>query len=206
MVKIKVKKLHPEAVIPKFMNKGDAGADLTATSVEIKNGHIIYGLGIATEIPNGYCMKIYPRSSIYKAVLRLANNTGIIDSKFREEIKLIFDINTNVFFERYLERKSMLQFTWEDMYKPPHQRLIRDKITEEDIIKAKNDYISYTYDDYLKEIIYHPTTGAFYRVGDRIGQAVIEKLVPIDYIEVQELDMNNDRGGGFGSTDRKREE
>lgn len=39
-----------------------------------------------------------------------------------------------------------------------------------------------------------------YEVGDRIGQLVIVPYKALNPIEVEELDMNNDRGGGFGST------
>jgi len=84
MVKIKVKKLHDDAVIPKFMNDSDACADVTATSIEFKNDKVIYGIGLAVEIPKGYCMKIYPRSSINKTSLRLCNDVGIIDSNGKE--------------------------------------------------------------------------------------------------------------------------
>ena len=34
---------------------------------------------------------IYPRSSIYKSILRLANNTGILDSGYRGNLKGAFD-------------------------------------------------------------------------------------------------------------------
>ena len=53
---IKVKKLHPNAVIPSYSKVGDAGMDLTITS-EIENTtfSVSYGFGIAMEIPKNYC-------------------------------------------------------------------------------------------------------------------------------------------------------
>lgn len=50
------------------------------------------GTGIAVEIPDGYCMKLYVRSS-YGAhrKLRLSNSVGIIDSSYRGEVKALFD-------------------------------------------------------------------------------------------------------------------
>lgn len=39
-----------------------------------------------------------------------------------------------------------------------------------------------------------------YHAGDRIGQLIILPLPNIEPIEVEELDMNENRGGGFGST------
>lgn len=42
---------------------------------------------------------LYPRSSIIKTPFRLANSVGIIDSGYRGNIKAIFDININEYFE-----------------------------------------------------------------------------------------------------------
>ena len=58
---MKVKKLVPNAVIPKRAKPGDAGMDLTAVSYqydEVNDNHI-YGTGIATEIPEGYVGVVY---------------------------------------------------------------------------------------------------------------------------------------------------
>ena len=52
-MKVKVKKLVENAVIPTYAKPGDAGLDLTATYVEIKGDNIIYGCGLAIEIPKG---------------------------------------------------------------------------------------------------------------------------------------------------------
>ena len=54
-MEVRIKKLHKDAVIPKYAKEGDAGLDLTATSVEYdKHGNIVYGTGLAFEIPEGY--------------------------------------------------------------------------------------------------------------------------------------------------------
>lgn len=138
-MEIKVKKLVPEAVLPRFIYSTDAGADMTAISIEFKDDLVIYGTGLAFEIPDGYCMQIYPRSSIFKYGLELVNSVGIIDSEYIGEVKFIF-------------------------------RRINDTI---------------------------------YKIGDRIGQAMIRQLIPTNYIEVNEL-KSTERGiGGFGSTDSK---
>lgn len=91
---INVKKLHPDAVIPKYAKDGDAGLDLTAVSVQFEGGgggRLVYDTGLAFEIPKGYAGLVFPRSSIFKTDLRLANGVGIIDSGYRNSIKFIFD-------------------------------------------------------------------------------------------------------------------
>lgn len=91
-MKVKIKKLHPSAVIPKYSKPGDAGADLTAISMEYDNNTdtVTFGFGIALEIPDGHYGMIVPRSSIYKTNMFLSNHCGIVDSNFRGEIKAIF--------------------------------------------------------------------------------------------------------------------
>lgn len=87
---VRVKKLCTEAVIPQYAHSTDAGLDLTATSVEYKNGNYIYGTGLAIEIPDGYVGLIFPRSSNCKKDLLLTNSVGVIDSGYRGEIKFVF--------------------------------------------------------------------------------------------------------------------
>jgi len=62
-MKVKIKKIQNTAVIPRYANPGDAGMDFTATSIiKTDENQIIYGTGIAMEIPDGYVGLIYPRS------------------------------------------------------------------------------------------------------------------------------------------------
>lgn len=94
-MKVKIKKLVENAVIPSYSKPGDAGMDLTITSIEhIDTEHIKYGFGLAFEIPPGYVGKIYPRSSCYKQRQILSNCVGILDSGYRGEVGAIF-IGTN---------------------------------------------------------------------------------------------------------------
>lgn len=90
MLQIKIKKLHENAVIPCYASHGDAGMDLTATSREFIEDILTYGTGLAIEIPEGYVGLIFPRSSIYKQQLVLANSIGVIDSGYRGEIMCKF--------------------------------------------------------------------------------------------------------------------
>lgn len=90
MVKIKVKKLHPNAVLPQKMTDGAIGFDLTATDlVQKTQDTTIYGTGLAFEIPKGYGMFIFPRSSCYKHNAMMANSVAVIDNDYRGEVKVI---------------------------------------------------------------------------------------------------------------------
>ena len=89
-INVKIKKLVPEATIPKYAFKTDAGCDVIATSRKITHNFIEYGTGIAFDIPEGYYIEIFPRSSISKYNLLLCNSVGIIDEQYKGEIKFRF--------------------------------------------------------------------------------------------------------------------
>ena len=92
----KIKKLSEHAVIPKYSQEGDAAMDLVAVSInQISPTLFKFGTGLAFEIPEGHVGLVYPRSSITKTNLRLANSVGIIDSKYRGEVSFIFDKISN---------------------------------------------------------------------------------------------------------------
>ena len=90
-IKVKIKKTHPDAVIPRYAKVGDAGLALPATSMYFDEyGNICYGTGLAFEIPEGYVGLIFPRSSICKEQLLLSNAVGVIDSGYRGEVSFKF--------------------------------------------------------------------------------------------------------------------
>lgn len=95
-MKVKIKKLHKNAVIPKYAKEGDAGMDLTATSKKVNISYttgfdsITYGTGISLEIPSGHVGLLFPRSSLSKTDLILGNHVGVIDSGYRGEVMMKF--------------------------------------------------------------------------------------------------------------------
>jgi len=91
-MKVKIKKLVSNAVVPKYAKEGDAALDLTATSIEPSMDQIVYGTGLAVEIPKGHVGLLFPRSSVVKTELSLANSVGVIDSGYRGEIKFVFNL------------------------------------------------------------------------------------------------------------------
>ena len=91
-MKVNIKKVHPNAIIPSYAKSGDAGMDLVATSIISDTPtQITYGLGIALEIPNGFVGLVFPRSSIRKTRLQLSNSVGVIDSGYRGELQATFN-------------------------------------------------------------------------------------------------------------------
>lgn len=90
MKSIRVKRLVPEAVLPKKAHASDAGFDLVATSCKVEDGMYVYGTGLAFEIPEGYVGLVFPRSSIAKKDLILSNSVGVIDSGYRGEVMAKF--------------------------------------------------------------------------------------------------------------------
>ena len=93
-VVVKIKKLVDNAVIPFYAHDGDMGMDLVATSMEYdeKHDYIVYHTGIAVEIPKGYGGFLFPRSSVCKKTLDMANCVGVIDSDYRGEVSAVFRI------------------------------------------------------------------------------------------------------------------
>ena len=90
-INVKIKKLNPNAVVPKYAKNGDAGMDLVITSVISENTlDISYGFGISMEIPDGFLGLVFPRSSVRKYDLLLSNCVGVIDSGYRGELQATF--------------------------------------------------------------------------------------------------------------------
>ena len=98
-VPVKVKKLDPRAIIPKYQRDGDAGFDFHAL-LEDGLGYIkvesnqqkIINTGISCTIPVGYEIQVRPRSGLaYKYEITVTNSPGTIDSGYviPNEIKII---------------------------------------------------------------------------------------------------------------------
>ncbi len=86
MLVVNFKKLHADAQLPVKGSEHAACFDVYATSIEVdQNSVATYGLGFATEIPQGWRGVIVPRSNISKHPWVLANSIGIVDSDYRGE-------------------------------------------------------------------------------------------------------------------------
>lgn len=91
-MKIKFKKVKPNAVVPRYITDGAAGMDLRAClehPVVIGRGdRMLISTGLAIELPSAnYAALVYPRSGLAsKHGVTLANCVGVVDSDYRGEI------------------------------------------------------------------------------------------------------------------------
>lgn len=86
-MKIKVKKLYPDAKIPTYAHPGDAGMDLySQETVTIGPGQArSLPVGVSMEIPDGYVGLVWEKSGLaFKYGIQLLG--GVIDSGFRGEL------------------------------------------------------------------------------------------------------------------------
>lgn len=91
-VNAKVKRLHPDAVIPQYAHSGDSGFDLVAVEdVIVEPGETVkVPTGLAFEIPAGYEIQVRPRSGITTKT-RLRVQLGTVDSGYRGEVSVMVD-------------------------------------------------------------------------------------------------------------------
>lgn len=177
---VKIKKLSDKAVIPAYAHVTDAGMDIVATRKWTdKYGNICYGTDLAFELPEGYVMLIFPRSSVSKYDLTLANSVGVLDCGYHGE--LIFKFKPALAVSEIGNPESDPEDeTWD--------------LDDEEIgisIPGITPYINpNAY--YIENKVYE--------VGDRIGQIIILPYPSIEFEEVEEFSESERGTGGFGST------
>ena len=94
MVKVLIKKLSPEVVLPLYKTSGASGMDLMAfitTSITIKpKTSCLIPSGLSMAFSKDYEVQIRPRSGLAaKNNISVLNTPGTIDSDYRGEIKVI---------------------------------------------------------------------------------------------------------------------
>lgn len=171
-LKVKIKKVHEDAIIPSYAHIGDAGLDLTAVDYYFDiEGNVVYHTGIAIEIPEGYVGLIFPRSSICKIDLSITDAVGVIDSNYRGEITAKF--------------KPSLVFVPND----DTEFRGENQFDEHSGVIIPND----------ERIPIEPT---IYKAGDRIAQLIILPYPKIEFEEVYELSETERGENGYGSSGR----
>ena len=91
---IRIKKLHPNAILPTYGSAEAAGADLYACldePVVAEPGKTVWiPTGFAMEVPKGCAGLVYARSGMAcKKGLAPANKVGVIDSDYRGPVTVV---------------------------------------------------------------------------------------------------------------------
>jgi dUTP pyrophosphatase len=93
-MKIRLKKLAPEAQLPEYAHgpDEDAGMDLRALAAAVLSPGIPQAVptGLAIELPSGYEAQVRPRSGLaLKHAITIPNSPATIDPGYRGEIRVI---------------------------------------------------------------------------------------------------------------------
>lgn len=189
-IKVKVKKLHPDAEIPKYMSIGENG-EIMAVGMDVKavskewNKEIntwVYHTGLAFELPLGYAMLITPRSSNRKTDYYIPNTPGILDPKYGGELLVNFK-------QRGSEEDHKLLM--ELMRKMESIEAAYINHYSGSFIAGQLHGISRLYENATC------TPEPPYQIGDRIAQIFI---MPYPIVEFEEVEEIANKRGGFGST------
>lgn len=183
-INVNIRKLHEDAVIPRYATEGAAAFDLVSVAdVIIAPGETAkIPLGLAFEIPEGYVMYVMMRSGIaLKTKLRQPNGVGVIDSDYRGEVSMMFDNtcgedNFHDFTHGLINGNYLLGSGGEGVE-----------------VEAK-------YYDRIPDVYY------LIRKGDRIAQAIIQRIPHVEFTLVDALSDTQRGDGGFGSSGVKSEE
>ena len=91
-MKLKIKKIHPEAIIPQYAHPGDAGLDLFSVEEQIipPGETRLIKTGISIELPSGTEGQVRPRSGLaLKNQITVLNTPGTVDEGYRGEVGVI---------------------------------------------------------------------------------------------------------------------
>lgn len=172
-MRVKIKKLHPDAVIPFKIYPSDLCYDVVAVSEEEIAPNIWrYGLGFALQIERdkehiGDDIVQYDRYGESPAVVR----EKVIDFS-ESDIKLSVDFR-------------------------PRSSIYKTGMSLANTPATGNE----NYTGEYKLVFYHLMPNMpRYKVGDKIAQCKIGVTFPIDFREVEELNKTDRDAGGFGST------
>lgn len=89
---VKIKKLNPNAIIPKQQHEGDVGLDLATIDEGIlqPNERRLFKTGLAFQPPKGYELQIRPRSGLaFKKGITVLNSPATIEPTYRGDVGII---------------------------------------------------------------------------------------------------------------------
>jgi dUTP pyrophosphatase len=94
MTRVRIRRLHPSAALPRYESAGAAGFDLSASQdTTVQPGEVtLVPTGLAIEVPPGSFLGIFARSSTpLKRGLMVANGVGVVDPDYcgpEDEVKI----------------------------------------------------------------------------------------------------------------------
>ena len=113
-MKLEIKKLHEDAIIPEYKTSGSAGFDfhaiavpddestfnvsessqdgkIQARAIRIEPGErFLVKTGLAVAVPEGFELQVRPRSGLaIKSGISVVNSPGTVDSDYRNEVGVI---------------------------------------------------------------------------------------------------------------------
>lgn len=185
---IKVK-LAEGASMPEQAHSQDVGYDIKSISCEYDEEHDMYiyhtGIYVESESEKGYNKSLYlfPRSSNSKKECYLTNGVGIVDCDiYRGEIQARFKNRTSL---DVMIHQAVCRQMLDDMIKPSAMLLSYD-----DVYNA----LAPRFKARARNLEFAP-----YEVGDRCAQLVFAAEQKPDFVLVEEINEDTDRGsGGFG--------
>lgn len=192
-IKVFVKKLNENAVIPKYAHDGDVGMDLTAISVEYdaEKDMYIYHTGLAFASDFNIGDFLFLRSSNRKTEAYLCNQVGVADiAIYRGEIMICMKNRDSVNIISELNGMKKFMQSLSKFYQDTEDVMSSLKHAEHLYTLEKEEYIRCA-----KNLEFAP-----YKVGDKIAQMVCLKYPTVELVEVDELNETVRGDGGFGST------
>ena len=91
-MKLRVRRLSPDAIIPAYAHPGDAGLDLHACEDVALNPGVacLVSTGVAIELPEATEAQVRPRSGLaLKHSVTVLNTPGTIDEGYRGEVGVV---------------------------------------------------------------------------------------------------------------------
>ncbi|GAA9537051.1 dUTP diphosphatase [Helicobacter pylori] len=91
-MKIKIQKIHPNALIPEYQTEGSSGFDLHAVEEVMIKPHSVglVKIGICLSLEVGYELQVRTRSGLaLNHQVMVLNSPGTVDNDYRGEIKVI---------------------------------------------------------------------------------------------------------------------
>lgn len=182
-LKIKIK-LGDRAIVPTKGTTGAAAFDIYCPQeVELLPGKtIIIPLDFKVEIPEGYELKLLPRSGLSTKGVIVRNSPGTIDSDYRGEMGVILKYEPEDLCHR-VDKLYKLLINFCKNFVTTNNFHLED---------AKKHLLDGLNCPLMKPYVIEK--------GDRIGQLQLQKVIDFQFTEVNEINETARGEGGFGST------